>query len=93
MCTFRAFVLLFIAPLCVAGFAPLNITALASQDGVSIIQCWQLSTIPMEARSAMNYDLGNTTKATWSIIEPRTVAGEAWAPTVQCVEEWSDRRE
>ncbi|KAK9772421.1 hypothetical protein SCAR479_10959 [Seiridium cardinale] len=33
--------------------------------------------------SAWNYALGNTSRATWSIIEPRTVVGEAWAPTVQ----------
>ncbi|KAH8669033.1 hypothetical protein BX600DRAFT_511077 [Xylariales sp. PMI_506] len=64
-------------------FTPLNITALASRDGVSVIQCWQLSSIPIEAMSAANYQIGNTTAATWSIIQPQTVVGEAWAPKVQ----------
>jgi hypothetical protein len=63
----------------------LNVTALTStQDGYSTIQCWQLtSSAPVAAMSALNYGIGNTSRATWSIIEPRTVVGEAWAPTVQ----------
>ncbi|TLS30058.1 hypothetical protein PpBr36_02806 [Pyricularia pennisetigena] len=61
---------------------PLNVTALSSRDGISVIQCWQLASIPEEARSAMNYDLGDMDMATWSIIQPRTTVGEAWAPNV-----------
>ncbi|ETS86116.1 hypothetical protein PFICI_04141 [Pestalotiopsis fici W106-1] len=64
-------------------FAPLNISALASVNGSSTIQCWQLAAVPVEARSALNFELGNTTEATWSIIQPQTVVGEAWAPAVQ----------
>ena len=33
--------------------------------------------------SAVNFDIGKTTKATWSIIDPRTTVGQAWAPSVQ----------
>ncbi|KAF7539145.1 hypothetical protein G7054_g2347 [Neopestalotiopsis clavispora] len=64
-------------------FAPLNISALASVNGSSTIQCWQLAAVPVEARSALNFELGNTTEASWSIIQPQTVVGEAWAPAVQ----------
>jgi hypothetical protein len=62
---------------------PLNITALSSRNGYSVIECWQLSSIPIDAMSAANYPIGNTTVATWSRIEPRTHIGEAWAPRVQ----------
>lgn len=64
---------------------PFNITALSSRDGYSLLECWQLATIPVEAMSAMNYAIGETTTATWSRIEPRTTVGEAWAPKVQYV--------
>lgn len=75
-------------PQCTADYSapppPLNITALAStEDGYSTIQCWQLAAVAVDAFSALNYDVGNTSQATWSIIEPRTVVGEAWAPAVQ----------
>ncbi|KAI1874504.1 hypothetical protein JX265_004712 [Neoarthrinium moseri] len=72
-----------LVPRTMTDFAPLNITALASVNGYSTIQCWQLPTAPVDAMSALNYGIGNTSKATWSIIEPRTVVGEAWAPSVQ----------
>ncbi|KAK3998240.1 hypothetical protein QBC44DRAFT_1151 [Cladorrhinum sp. PSN332] len=62
---------------------PLNITALSSRNGYSILECWQLASIPVEAMSAANYAISNTTQATWSRIEPRTQVGEAWAPHVQ----------
>ncbi|KUI53744.1 hypothetical protein VP1G_01227 [Cytospora mali] len=63
---------------------PLNITALASRGGYSVIECWRLDSVPVYARSAMNWIVaGNTTQAEVSIIEPRTTAGEAWAPAVQ----------
>ncbi|KAB5522829.1 hypothetical protein GE09DRAFT_1207991 [Coniochaeta sp. 2T2.1] len=60
-----------------------TITALYSRDGHSVLECWELTSHPVEAMSAINFEIGNTTKATWSIIEPRTIVGEAWAPTVQ----------
>jgi hypothetical protein len=66
-----------------ASSTPFNITALSSRDGYSVIECWQLSSVPVEAMSAMNYEIGNTTTATWSIIKPRTTVGEAWAPAVR----------
>ncbi|KAH6660344.1 hypothetical protein BKA67DRAFT_530446 [Truncatella angustata] len=72
-----------IASLSTAVLASFNISALTSRNGYSTIQCWQLSSLPVAARSALNYDVGNTTKAIWSIIEPRTIVGEAWATTVQ----------
>ncbi|KAK3901832.1 hypothetical protein C8A05DRAFT_16038 [Staphylotrichum tortipilum] len=62
---------------------PLNITALSSRDGYSVLECWQLLSPPVNYLSAVNYALGNTTVATWSRIEPRTTVGEAWAPHVQ----------
>ena len=64
---------------------PLNITAISSRNGYSVLECWQLATVPVEAMSAANYALGDTTAATWSVIEPRTTVGEAWAPAVQYV--------
>lgn len=64
---------------------PFNITALSSRNGYSVIECWQLSSIPVDAMSAANYAIGDTTTAVWSRIEPRTHIGEAWAPKVQCV--------
>lgn len=64
-------------------YKPFNITALSTRNGYSVIECWQLSSIPVEAMSAVNYDIGNTTRATWSSIKPRTTVGEAWAPSVQ----------
>jgi hypothetical protein len=62
---------------------PLNITALSSRNGYSVLECWQLSSVPVSYMSAVNYGVGNTTMATWSRIEPRTTVGEAWAPHVQ----------
>jgi len=62
---------------------PLNITAISSRNGYSVLECWQLTSIPVDAMSAANYAIGETTKATWSRIEPRTHIGEAWAPHVQ----------
>lgn len=65
---------------------PLNITALASRGGYSVIECWQLEAEAVYARSATNWIVsGNTTQAELSIIEPRTTVGEAWAPAVQYV--------
>ncbi|KAK3380782.1 hypothetical protein B0H63DRAFT_560638 [Podospora didyma] len=62
----------------------LNVTAISSRDGYSVLQCWQLSSIPVDAMSAANYVVGgNTTEARWSRIEPQTHVGEAWAPSVQ----------
>ncbi|KAK1835708.1 hypothetical protein QBC39DRAFT_340929 [Podospora conica] len=62
---------------------PLNMTAISSRGGYSVLECWQLASVPVDAMSAANYALGDTTKATWSQIQPRTTVGEAWAPTVQ----------
>ncbi|KAK4119081.1 hypothetical protein N657DRAFT_650638 [Parathielavia appendiculata] len=62
---------------------PLNITALSSRAGYSVIECWQLSSVPAAYMAAVNYAVGNTTVATWSRIEPRTTVGEAWAPHIQ----------
>ena len=75
-----------VAILAVAGaHVPLNITAIASRDGYSVLECWQLASVPNDAMSAINYVVGDTTTATWSRIEPRTHVGEAWAPHVQSV--------
>ena len=63
----------------------LNITAFTSRDGYSVFECWQLASVPVEDRSAINYDVGNLSFAEWAIIEPRTTVGEAWAPSAQCV--------
>lgn len=64
----------------------LNITALSSRGGYSVIECWQLETEAVSARSALNWIVSaNTTQAELSIIQPRTSVGEAWAPAVQYV--------
>jgi len=62
---------------------PLNMTAISSRGGYSVLECWQLASVPVDAMSAANYALGDTTVATWSQIQPRTTVGEAWAPAVQ----------
>ncbi|OIW34284.1 hypothetical protein CONLIGDRAFT_650842 [Coniochaeta ligniaria NRRL 30616] len=59
------------------------ITALSSREGYSLLECWKLSSMPVEAMDAINFNIGSTTKATWSVIEPHTTVGEAWAPSVQ----------
>lgn len=65
---------------------PLNITALSSRGGYSVLECWQLETEAVSARSALNWIVSaNTTQAELSIIQPRTTVGEAWAPAVQYV--------
>lgn len=62
----------------------LNITALASRDGYSVIECWQLNVAGQPGRSALNWIVGgDTTQAALSIIEPTTTVGEAWAPAIQ----------
>lgn len=64
----------------------LNITALASRNGFSVLECWQLASTGSYAMSATNWVAsGNLTHAVYSIIEPRTTPGEAWAPAVQSV--------
>jgi hypothetical protein len=62
---------------------PLNMTALSSRNGYSVLECWQLSSVPVDYMSAVNHAVGNTTIATWSRIEPRVTVGMAWAPHVQ----------
>ena len=62
---------------------PLNITALSVFNGVSVLECWSLESLPIEARGALNYAIGSTTGATWSLIPPETTVGEAWAPSPQ----------
>lgn len=62
----------------------MNVTALASRNGYSVIECWQLAAPGVYARSATEYIAsGNLTQAIYAIIEPKTTPGEAWAPTVQ----------
>lgn len=67
----------------IADTSSLNITALSSRDGYSVLECWKLSSLPVEAMSAINFEIGNTIKATWSVIQPHTIVGEAWAPSAQ----------
>jgi hypothetical protein len=67
-----------------ASMAPsLKMTALSSRHGYSVLECWELLSIPVNYMAAINYAVGNTTVATWSRIEPHTTVGEAWAPHVQ----------
>ncbi|KAK1997570.1 hypothetical protein LX36DRAFT_68003 [Colletotrichum falcatum] len=66
------------------AFPALNMTALSSRDGYSVLECWQLTSVPVEAHAALNYAVGgDLTRASWSIIPPRTTVGEAWAPSMQ----------
>lgn len=61
-----------------------NITALASRNGYSVLECWQVAATGSYGRSATNWIVGgNISQAMYSIIEPRTTPGEAWAPSVQ----------
>ncbi|KAL0933902.1 uncharacterized protein CTRU02_210701 [Colletotrichum truncatum] len=67
-----------------AAYTPLNVTAITTRDGYSVLECWQIESVPVEARAAINYEFGgDLTRAEWSIIKPRTTVGEAWAPAVQ----------
>lgn len=71
---------------CVLGQVarPLRITTIASQDGYSVLECWQIETAPVEYMAALNYAIGGrTTNVKWSTLQPRTYVGEAWAPHVQ----------
>lgn len=63
---------------------PLRITTIASHDGYSVLECWQLDSTPVEYMAALNYAIGGrTTNVKWSTLQPRTYVGEAWAPHVQ----------
>ncbi|KAK4236789.1 hypothetical protein C8A03DRAFT_16575 [Achaetomium macrosporum] len=63
---------------------PLNITALSSRSGYSVLERWEPSSSnPIDFMSAVNYPVGSTMEAFWSRIKPRTYIGEAWASQVQ----------
>lgn len=63
---------------------PLRITTIASRNGYSVLECWQLDSTPVEFMAARNYAIGGrTTNVKWSLLQPRTYVGEAWAPHVQ----------
>lgn len=70
-------------PAAASSVSALNVTALSSRHGYSVLECWQLVSPPTNYMSAVNYVVGNVTEAVWSRIEPRTIVGEAWAPHVQ----------
>ncbi|CAD0094144.1 unnamed protein product [Aureobasidium vineae] len=60
----------------------LNISALAAQNGTSILECWSLAS-PTSGRGAQNYPLGDFSNAFIGAIPPHTYIGQAWAPAVQ----------
>jgi len=63
---------------------PLKITTIASHNGYSVLECWQIDSTPIEYMTALNYAVGGpTTNVKWSTLQPRTYVGEAWAPHVQ----------
>lgn len=63
---------------------PLRITTIASHDGYSVLECWQIDSTPIEYMAALNYAVGGpTTNVKWSTLQPRTYVGEAWAPHIQ----------
>ncbi|TID27802.1 60S ribosomal protein [Venturia nashicola] len=63
----------------------LNVTAISAANGVSVLECWSLSSPPQNARGAANYDIGNFENAFVGVIAPRTRIGYAHAPNVQFV--------
>lgn len=63
---------------------PLRITTIASHNGYSVLECWQIDSTPVEYMAALNFAIGGrTTNVKWSTLQPRTFVGEAWAPHVQ----------
>ena len=61
----------------------LNITAISTANGASVLQCWSLKSRPTTFAAASNYYLGGASNVTYSIIPPRTVVGLRNAPYVQ----------
>ncbi|KAF1983709.1 hypothetical protein K402DRAFT_396455 [Aulographum hederae CBS 113979] len=68
-----------------ATLPPLNVTAISARDNISILECWQLATLPSIFAGAINFPLGAVEKASWAVIPPRTMVGLHNAPYVQLV--------
>ncbi|KAI0383862.1 hypothetical protein F5Y04DRAFT_249866 [Hypomontagnella monticulosa] len=68
----------------------LNLTALTGRDGISVLECWQLTTplitsnVPGVAGSA-TLELGDVANATYTVIPPRFDGGLHHAPVKQYV--------
>lgn len=63
----------------------LNVTAISAANGISVLECWSLTSPPQNARGAANYDIGNFENAFVGVIAPRTRIGYAHAPSIQFV--------
>lgn len=63
----------------------LNVTAISAINGVSVLECWDLTTPPRSFAGAANYDIGNFENAFVGVIAPRTWIGFAHAPSIQFV--------
>lgn len=63
--------------------ARLNLTAISTSNGASVLECWALKSRPASFAAASNLYLGGVANATYSVIPPRTVVGLHNAPYVE----------
>ena len=67
----------------------LNLTAIATRNGNSVLECWQLPGFAASAGAgtvgAMNLALGDLSNATYTVIPPRFNGGLHSAPSNQYV--------
>jgi hypothetical protein len=63
--------------------ARLNLTAISTSNGASVLECWALKSKPASFAGASNLYLGGIANATYSVIPPRTVVGLHNAPYVE----------
>lgn len=63
---------------------PLNITALATRDNTSVIECWQLPGLPVILGSTVHWQLASqAAKPELTVLGPNTTVGQAWSSAVQ----------
>ncbi|KAI5207828.1 hypothetical protein E4T39_01763 [Aureobasidium subglaciale] len=60
----------------------LNVSAIAVQNGTSILECWSLQS-PTSGAGAQNYPLGDFSNAFIGAIPPHTYIGPAWPASIQ----------
>lgn len=63
---------------------PLNITALATRNNVSVIECWQLPGMPILLGSTVHWQLAaQAAQPEVTVLGPKTTVGQAWSSAVQ----------
>jgi hypothetical protein len=63
----------------------MNITAISTVNGASVLECWSLAAPPKNFAGAANYPIGDFQSAFVGVIPPKTYIGFAHAPSVQYV--------